>query len=37
MKIFGFSLVTLFLFLAFFWLGTRNPGFLTSLRGKVAA
>jgi hypothetical protein len=28
MRIFGFSLMTVFLFLLFFWLGTKNPGAL---------
>jgi hypothetical protein len=37
MKIFGFSLMTVALFLIFFWLGTKNPGFLSGLRAKVAA
>jgi len=30
-KIFGFSLVTLLLFFAFFWLGTKNPGALAKV------
>lgn len=31
MKIFGFSIMTVVLFLAFFWLGTKNPGALSGV------